>query len=161
MGEAARLYIRNNVMESFPIWCDGCDQQGKIFVDNFDQPTFVVCNTCGFETSQVWCPKCKMGGEYVRNIETRPKSWVCIDCHTEYVLPKDFYNNPTNLRVLKSQGSNQTKSIPSYKQDALIWIVSGLIFFCSGLFIAFGDFFIPGIALMSVGVLFFILVLKP
>ncbi len=80
-----------------PIWCEDCDSQGYVFVDDLDCPYYVVCKTCGYETSQVWCPKCQMGGEFVRNIGERPSSWNCSNCKTEYELPSEFYENPIML----------------------------------------------------------------
>ena len=81
----------------FPIWCEDCDQQGYIFIDDFESPHFVVCKTCGWETSDVWCPTCGMGGEYIRNIAKRPASWNCPKCKTKYELPIGFYENPIML----------------------------------------------------------------
>jgi hypothetical protein len=80
-----------------PIWCEDCDCQGYIFVDNFELPYFVVCKTCGYETSQVWCPKCQSSGEFVENISKRPFSWQCSICKTKYNLPNGFYKNPITL----------------------------------------------------------------
>ena len=88
-----------NEKEELPIWCEGCDQQGFIFVDDGEKPAFVVCSRCGFEASQVWCPKCEMGGDYVRDIEDRPIYWVCTSCMTRYMLPDNFYEEPVPLYV--------------------------------------------------------------
>jgi hypothetical protein len=85
--------------EELPIWCEGCDQQGFIFVDNGEKPAFVVCNRCGFEASQVWCPKCEMGGNFVRDIEDRPVFWDCPSCKRRYMLPDNFYEEPVPLYV--------------------------------------------------------------
>jgi hypothetical protein len=55
-----------------PIWCVQCDKQGFIFVDDAEQPYFVVCKRCGWETSEVFCPKCVIGGEFVEDVGKRP-----------------------------------------------------------------------------------------
>ena len=84
--------------EFLPIWCEGCNQQGHIFVDDPDEPSFVVCSRCGWEASQVWCPKCGMGGDFINErLKDRPISWVCPDCKTEYALPATFYVKPAHL----------------------------------------------------------------
>jgi hypothetical protein len=88
-----------NEKEELPIWCEGCDQQGFIFVDDMQKPTFVVCSRCGFEASQVWCPKCEMGGDFVSDIEDRPIYWVCTSCMKRYSLPDNFYEEPVPLYV--------------------------------------------------------------
>jgi hypothetical protein len=85
--------------ESLPIWCVQCDKQGLIFVDDIEQPYFVVCMRCGWETSEVFCAKCVIGGEFVAQIEQRPRSWTCPDCGTEYALPASFYDEPVLLHL--------------------------------------------------------------
>lgn len=80
-----------------PIWCEACDHQGFVFIDDISHPYFVTCNTCKRETSQVWCPKCEMGGEFVKNIGKRPSKWSCPDCKTKYELPDGFYEHPIKL----------------------------------------------------------------
>ena len=81
-----------------PVYCEKCRQQGYIFSDNFDEPDFIVCSCCGSEMSQVWCPKCEMGGDFINELlKERPRSWVCSDCKTEYILPASFYEEPIHL----------------------------------------------------------------
>ena len=87
--------------EYLPIWCEDCDQQGYIFIDNLDDPCFIICKACGWETSHVSCPKCQMGGEFVRNISERPSSWICPSCQTQYPISSAVYENPTRLYVEK------------------------------------------------------------
>src|SRR5215204_5986437 len=85
--------------EYSPVWCEGCDQQGYIFIDNLEGSHFVTCITCGWETSDVWCPKCGMGGEFVKNLRKRPSFWNCPNCKTKYELPQGFYENPISLFI--------------------------------------------------------------
>ena len=80
-----------------PLWCEQCDKQGLVFVDDIEQPYFIVCKRCGWEASQVFCPKCVIGGEFVRHIEERPMVWTCPDCETEYRLPASFYDESVPL----------------------------------------------------------------
>ena len=80
-----------------PSWCEVCNREGFIFVDDPEGSYFVICKSCGWETSEVWCPKCGMGGEFVKNIDKRPSNWVCPNCKTKYQLPKEFYEKPINL----------------------------------------------------------------
>lgn len=119
--------VENDMTSEFdkdylPIWCENCDQQGFIFVDNPEGSFFAICKTCGWETSEVWCPKCGMGGEFVRNIGKRPTSWNCPNCKTKYDLPNGFYENSLTLfteevlpqtvldRIEKGFESNQSTS---------------------------------------------------
>lgn len=80
-----------------PSWCQVCDRQGFIFVDNPEGTYFVICKSCGWETSEVWCPKCGTSGEFVDNIGQRPSSWVCPECKTQHRLPKEFYEKSIHL----------------------------------------------------------------
>jgi hypothetical protein len=76
-----------------PISCEHCDQLGFIFID---RSYFVICKTCDWKTSQVWCPKCQMGGEFV-NVIDRAFSWHCPRCNTQYELSSGFYERPVTL----------------------------------------------------------------
>jgi len=80
-----------------PIWCEDCDQQGFIFVDDPEGFFFAICKTCGWETSEVWCPKCGMGGGFVKNLKKRPPDWTCPNCKTKYQLANEFYEKPIRL----------------------------------------------------------------
>jgi len=80
-----------------PVYCEKCKQQGFIFLENMDEPAFIVCSRCGSEMSQVSCPNCKMGGDYVEKIGTRPTSWICSSCKIETILPTLFYEKPIHL----------------------------------------------------------------
>jgi len=131
---------------SLPIWCQKCDKQGFILVDDLECPYFVICERCGWETSQVFCPTCQMGGEFVREIEKRPTSWVCSDCDTRYELPVDFYKQPESICLettskLDSQFLYQEKLdvrfLHGKKQQLLI--VGGLL---AGPFLLFVPFMI-------------------
>ncbi len=87
--------------EYLPIWCEDCDLQGYIFIDDLESSYFVTCNTCGWETSYVCCPKCQMGGEFVRNVSKRPVSWTCPSCKMKYTISSTMYENPIRLYVEK------------------------------------------------------------
>ena len=80
-----------------PSWCLDCDREGYIFVDNPEGTYFVTCKSCGWETSEVSCPICRTGGEFVNNIDQRPPSWICPECKTEHRLPKEFYEKSIHL----------------------------------------------------------------
>ena len=77
--------------------CEGCNEEGIYFANNFEEDTFLKCESCGKETSDVWCDKCGMGGPFVENIEERPDRWRCPDCKTEYMLGNDFYLSAKTL----------------------------------------------------------------
>jgi hypothetical protein len=81
----------------FPFTCQECERNGYFFVESYDNSYFVVCSNCGAESSNVWCPKCSMGGSYVDSIIKHPKSWACPGCDTRYNLPAMFYENPRKL----------------------------------------------------------------
>jgi hypothetical protein len=87
--------------DPLPIWCEDCDQQGYIFVDDPEASYFVACKACGWETSEVWCPRCQMGGEFVSDISEHPLTWNCPNCKTQYELPSTFYDNPIKLFLEK------------------------------------------------------------
>jgi hypothetical protein len=96
-GWAAIAEVYVSTGGELPIWCEQCDRQGLVSVDDVEQPYFVVCKRCGWETSEVFCPKCVIGGEFVEDVGKRPKSWKCPDCGTEYDLPESFYDEPVPL----------------------------------------------------------------
>jgi hypothetical protein len=112
LREAGRAFVAGGLLstspeftqESLPIWCVQCDKQGLIFVDDIEQPYFVVCKRCGWETSEVYCPKCNIGGEFVEDVGKRPTSWRCPDCGTEYDLPESFYDKPVLLYLEEDLG---------------------------------------------------------
>jgi hypothetical protein len=87
----------NFQLAEFPLNCEQCERLGYIFVQELEKPLFVICQICEGETSQVWCPKCEMGGSFVRGIDRHPPSWSCPNCHTKYSLPANFYNKPVSL----------------------------------------------------------------
>ncbi len=74
--------------------CGNCQKGSYIFVNDALSPDFIVCGNCGKEFSEVWCPKCGMGGDFVENIQARPNSWICPRCKTQYQLPASFYEQP-------------------------------------------------------------------
>lgn len=88
-----------NIDTPFPIWCENCKESGYISLGNTKKPHFVICERCNAETSQVWCDECRMGGDYVRDLELRPKDWTCTSCKNTYVLPDEYYENPIPLRI--------------------------------------------------------------
>ncbi len=83
--------------EWLPIWCEICDRQGYIFIDDRNNSYYVICKGCGSEYSQVWCPECGMGGDYARDIDRHPSSWICLVCKNEYSLSPEFYKKPVSL----------------------------------------------------------------
>jgi len=83
--------------DSLPVWCERCDKQGFVCVDDAEHSYFAICERCGWETSLVFCPKCMMGGEFVSGIDERPTSWVCPSCDIRYELPANFYNQPVPI----------------------------------------------------------------
>ena len=91
--------------------CEGCEEEGIYFVNDFEENSFLKCNKCGKETSDVWCEKCGMGGPFVENIEERPNNWKCPDCKSEYTLPNDFYTNSTTLYLESEVSKEILKSI--------------------------------------------------
>jgi hypothetical protein len=94
--------------DDFPIWCEYCGQQGYIFIDNLNGSYFVVCKNCGWETSQVWCPKCEAGGSFVENIGKHPSYWICATCKTRYLLPENFYEDQVSL-ILEKELPDETR----------------------------------------------------
>ena len=97
--------------EFIPIWCDDCNRQGGIFIDDPEEPYFVICKNCGWETSQVWCPECGMGGGFVEEISKRPMSWNCPSCETEYQLPQEFYTKSVELIAIKELPDDIRKQV--------------------------------------------------
>ena len=87
--------------QEFPLNCEKCKWLGYIFIDDLEKSYFVVCQKCRGETSNVWCPKCGMGGSFVKNIKRRPSTWSCPTCHTQYSLPTGFYENPITIYGLE------------------------------------------------------------
>jgi hypothetical protein len=132
-----------------PIWCDDCDCQGFVFINDTPHSYFVVCNTCKWETSQVWCPKCEIGGEFVRDISKQPSEWSCPGCNTKYKLPDNFYENPIKLiaqqelppiiqeRIKRDFETSQTGSHKIKLYNVLVLIVYIIIFLLPIIFLSF------------------------
>jgi len=112
-----------------PIYCEKYKQQGFIFVEDIDQPTFVVCDRCGYETSQFWYPKCEMGGCFVENIEKRPLSWIYSNCRTKYILPDSFYEKHLQLYLEKDLPVEMLISVlhPNYMMHKLAVNFMGIV----------------------------------
>ncbi len=118
-----------------PIWCEQCERLRFLFVDNPEQICFVICKRCGQETAQVYCPKCEMGGDFIRNIAKHPSYWVCSKCKTRYALPADFYEKPNYLygeEELPSETRDRIRKTVSSgwsltpKQTILVIVYAGL-----------------------------------
>jgi hypothetical protein len=88
--------------KAHPYRCEGCDRTGYIFVESAHAPAFVVCDRCGWEASQVWCPDCEVGGDAIGDaIEDRPGRWTCDGCMKTYELPNMFYHKPFHVYYKK------------------------------------------------------------
>jgi len=103
IGAQEKFYKETNMNKDFgkkdflPIWCEQCNVQGYIFVEDAEIPAFLICKKCGYEASQVWCPTCGMGGDFIKDIKKRPTFWYCSKCRTKYQLPSTFYDNPVTI----------------------------------------------------------------
>jgi hypothetical protein len=104
--------------EFIPIWCEDCNCQGYIFIDDPEKPCFVTCETCGWETSQVWCPKCGMGGGFVEEISKHPLSWDCPSCKTQHRLPRNFYKETVAL-IAEEELSPELRQLISARKSPL------------------------------------------
>jgi hypothetical protein len=109
--------------DCLPIYCERCKQQGFIFRDDLDAPAFVVCSRCGWEASQLWCPKCGMGGDFLNVLlQRRPKSWRCEACRTEYPLPESFYTEPIRLYLQDELPAQTLERVLPPKNPASKWV---------------------------------------
>ena len=59
-----------------------------------DAPCILECWSCHHRFSFVWCDKCGMGSDFIKNIQKRPASWQCPDCEFVYSLSPHIYENP-------------------------------------------------------------------
>lgn len=80
-----------------PDWCNTCDAQRYFLADALESSRLLRCKQCGTLSSSVWCPKCGMGGDFVKSIPERPSQWECPQCHRQYPLSPDFYASPVDL----------------------------------------------------------------
>ncbi|NOH12483.1 MAG: hypothetical protein HND51_12620 [Chloroflexi bacterium] len=83
-----------------PVWCEGCNAQGEIEVDDPEGNYFVICEVCGTETAEVWCDE-GVGGQFVHNVEERPMEYDCEICKKTHRLPDDFYEKPVALELIE------------------------------------------------------------
>jgi hypothetical protein len=67
--------------------------EGYVLANAVKPAHFIICSNCGYEFSSVWCSNCKTKGNFVRNINNRPRLWKCRLCLANHRLPKDFYEN--------------------------------------------------------------------
>ncbi len=125
------------------LWCDGCRQDGFIYVNDTDDPIFVLCQNCQEETAQVWCSNCQMGGQLFDNVKERPNEWACSDCKSVYTLPDDFYSHITYLEVpnLNKPKKNSKNKKPFIKNATVITSSDRTIYLTRK------DFFVVGIYL--------------
>lgn len=94
-------------------YCEECEREG--FVRFIGENFFVRCTICNSETAQVYCPKCDMGGQFVRNIKKHPSSWKCPQCKKIHQLPNDFYEHSELLYFEENLPADLTKHIPKPK----------------------------------------------
>ncbi len=106
----------NFQLQEFPLNCEKCERLGYIFVEDLNEPIFVICQKCSGETSNVWCPKCEMGGSFVQNINQHPTAWSCPNCHTKYSLPLNFYDKPVALLGIEELPQAIQERIKSAKE---------------------------------------------
>lgn len=90
-------------METLSCYCKKCKADGYIEIPDFESPYcyYVICENCGWETAQVACSNCQIGGQLFDNVEEHPAKFKCNNCGALNDLPKDFYKKPTILHIYK------------------------------------------------------------
>ena len=91
-----------------PVWCEGCNAQGEIEVDDPEGNYFVICEVCGAETAEVWCDD-GVGGQFVHNIHEHPYEYDCEICRKTHQLPADFYEKPVTLKLIEEPRNKRKK----------------------------------------------------
>jgi hypothetical protein len=96
MGWNHRREYSDDEMDWF---CYTCKREGTVRLFGSDQAPeqarYVVCKDCGEESGYGWCPKCGMGGQFIKNLAGHPAEWTCPSCKTNHPLPLGFYQVPT------------------------------------------------------------------
>jgi hypothetical protein len=87
--------------------------------------------------SQVWCPKCEQGGDFIKIIETRPSSWTCPQCKTRFFLPPSFYESPIHLYLENELPTEVLQRVlpPKNRLHKLVVILMGIVFLLAFFFI--------------------------
>ena len=84
-------------MDFLPQYCETCKEQGYYKCEDPEANSILACSRCGRKYSSVWCSKCGMGGDFVRNPENRPKAWDCPGCKERYELDPAIFDHSAPL----------------------------------------------------------------
>ncbi|MFW2373249.1 MAG: hypothetical protein ACN4GM_09015 [Gammaproteobacteria bacterium] len=90
--------------------CPECGLSGIADYDIF-KPAIFQCTYCNHVFSYIWCKKCGMGGDFLHNIELKPKTWKCFDCKSEITIPDSTYSRYVKL-IEGTEEARQEASVP-------------------------------------------------
>lgn len=81
-------------------WCLNCDQQiyylpsSHLYATNSHHNLIIKCPECAALTPDVLCEKCGIGGAFIENIDQKPGTWTCPNCHTNNLVDQSIYAQP-------------------------------------------------------------------
>jgi hypothetical protein len=123
-------------------YCERCKRDGTFPLadDEWENPHYVVCVNCSWETAHVYCPECEQAGWLASNdINAHPMFWVCTFCGTQRDLPEDFYDHEHRLVLVAPGPGIEIKKILE-----LIAFIITVIFCLFMISWAFNEFVLSG-----------------
>ncbi len=136
-------------MDYLPLYCETCKEQGYYKCEDPEVNSILACSRCGGKYSSVWCSKCGMGGDFVRNPEDRPETWVCPGCKKRYEIDPAIFDHtvpliPETQLPLKIRESVEYKptTVQIFLKRVDVFFVTlqrplAVIFFCAFAFVLF------------------------
>ena len=101
-------------MDYLPLYCETCKEQGYYKYEDPEANSILACSRCGRKYSSVWCSKCGMGGDFVRNPENRPGTWDCPGCNKRYELDPAIFDHTVPL-IPESQLPHEIREQVAFK----------------------------------------------
>jgi len=106
--------LKKEKIYCLPVFCENCGRQGFIIEEQRSTEAYIVCEKCGWATSQVWCTKCHKTGKFVQEIEKKPVTWICPKCGREEPLFPGFYESPVYINYEEDLPKRRIYLVPRF-----------------------------------------------
>lgn len=91
--------------------CPKCEYEGPERYSLVD-PAIVRCPQCDHIYSYIWCETCGIGGDFINNIDDRPRRWVCTDCGSSQSIPCKAYAVIEGVNAIHVEDTKEEDSPP-------------------------------------------------
>lgn len=102
----SELVNLNGDKDFLPTQCSKCGEDCWYTSQDPNATLILTCWDCQHLFSYAWCDESGMGGDFIENIAQKPSSWECPDCHTEYPIHVNIFENPQKTVSYKQLPTN-------------------------------------------------------